>query len=366
MEKRWQAPGNGKGFDASFENWRGNKMCERSIGALQYIISHENVTQAQFEKNIWEYLHNLYGHEINDSCKSHFFRPIEFFGFIRHYNNLLSVSLNGRNFIREIERENYDKVREAFILQLFNTKYPNTATKDVDLSLYPFRIIFKLFSTHNYLTVEDFEYKIPYINSIEDCYDFDKKNSELYKRGLQCGAYEKYKTWVINSFVDLKILVKNSDKYELSPLVDNFIIDLISDINYEDMFFENDQQENDIKNKILVNVKRDNKVIYEAIKQGECKCYFDNEHITFETDKLTNFVEGHHIIPMGQQKSFAQNLDIVDNVIPLCPNCHRKIHLAKDNIKMELLDKIIINKNKLLAFGNITKEDLYELYCNEQ
>ncbi|MBR1453744.1 MAG: hypothetical protein IJ593_03770, partial [Lachnospiraceae bacterium] len=101
--KRWQAPGNGKGFDSNFENWIGHKMSERSIGALQYIMTHANVTQKQFENNIWNYLNQMYGHEINDSCKSHFFRPIEFFGFIRHYNNLLSVSYNGRNFIRELE-----------------------------------------------------------------------------------------------------------------------------------------------------------------------------------------------------------------------------------------------------------------------
>lgn len=131
------------------------------------------------------------------------------------------------------------------------------------------------------------------------------------------------------------------------------------------MFFNNDLESNEIKNKIMVFIKRDPKIISDAIIQNNCKCYFDDKHITFETDKLSNFVEGHHIIPIGQQKSFNQNLDIVDNVIPLCPNCHRMIHLAKDEVKMNLIDKIVSKKSKLLTFNDLTKEDLYELYCNE-
>ena len=364
MDNRWQAPGNGKGFDSSFENWHGHKMSERSIGALQYIMTHANVTQGQFENNIWEYLHNMYGHEINDSCKSHFFRPIEFFGFIRHYDNLLSVSLNGRNFIKELESKNYDKVRESFILQLFNTKYPNTATRDVKISLYPFRIIFKLFSDNDVLTVEDFEYRIPYILSADDCYDFKNKHSDLYKRGIENGRYDKLKTWVINSFVDLNLIVKNGENYELSPFVDSFIFDLVKTIDYKDMFYTNDLEENIIRNKIVVNVKRDSRVIYDALLNNHFKCYFNDEHITFKTDKFENFVEGHHIIPMGYQRSFNLNLDIVDNVIPLCPNCHRMIHLAKDEVKRQYLDIIFNKKDKLLSFDNMTKEDLYELYCN--
>lgn len=363
--KRWQAPGNGKGFDSSFENWLGNKMSERSIGALQYIMTHANTTQSNFENNIWEYLHMKYGHEINESCKSHFFRPIEFFGFIRHYDNILTVSYNGRNFIKELELKNYDRVREFFILQLFNTKYPNTATKDVTLSLYPFRIIFKLLSENLFLTAEDFEYRIPYINKAEDCYEFKSAKSNLYKRGLKYGRYDKLKTWVINSFVDLKILVETNGKYEISPLVEDFIVDLVTDVQYEDMFFENEIENSFIKNKIKVYIKRNNKVINEAIKESNYKCYFDSLHKTFETEKAPNFVEGHHIIPMGQQKSFDQNLDTIDNVITLCPNCHRLMHLAKDEIKMKYLNEILSKNNKLQTFKDITKEDLYELYCTK-
>ena len=40
------------------------------------------------------------------------------------------------------------------------------------------------------------------------------------------------------------------------------------------------------------------------------------------------------------------------------------IHLAKDDIKKEYLDIIFDKNDKLLSFDSITKEDLYELYCN--
>ena len=99
MENRWQAPGNGKGFDSSFENWHGNKMSERSIGALQYIMSHTNVTQGQFEENIWDYLHEK-GIRINSNLankKIGMSYNVTFEG--REFATIETASSNGKGII---------------------------------------------------------------------------------------------------------------------------------------------------------------------------------------------------------------------------------------------------------------------------
>ncbi|MGL4999965.1 MAG: HNH endonuclease [Cetobacterium sp.] len=38
------------------------------------------------------------------------------------------------------------------------------------------------------------------------------------------------------------------------------------------------------------------------------------------------YMEAHHLIPMNAQDSFKNSLDVLGNVVSLCPNCHRMIH----------------------------------------
>jgi len=54
-------------------------------------------------------------------------------------------------------------------------------------------------------------------------------------------------------------------------------------------------------------------------------------------------------------------LDCEENVIALCPNCHKAIHYATNEYKEHLLKYIIDNDDKLSRF-DITLEDLKEFY----
>ena len=59
------------------------------------------------------------------------------------------------------------------------------------------------------------------------------------------------------------------------------------------------------------------------------KCCYDSSHETFVSEnEHKNFVEGHHLIPMQHQCDFEYTIDFADNIIPLCPTCHRRIHFA--------------------------------------
>ena len=50
-------------------------------------------------------------------------------------------------------------------------------------------------------------------------------------------------------------------------------------------------------------------------------------------------MEAHHLIPLRMQHDFENSLDVVGNIVSICPNCHRLIHYGRDKDKkvLELL-----------------------------
>lgn len=79
----------------------------------------------------------------------------------------------------------------------------------------------------------------------------------------------------------------------------------------------------------------------EAKKIAGFKCELNDQHETFISQSTnTLYVEAHHLIPFAKRSKFDINIDILENLVALCPNCHRKIHLSKNDDKVELLTKL--------------------------
>lgn len=80
-----------------------------------------------------------------------------------------------------------------------------------------------------------------------------------------------------------------------------------------------------------------------------------------------NFMEPHHLIPISKQGLYSQDIDITQNLICLCPNCHSKIHygvksdiqtmlrtfLSARQIDLKNLGGIDIDESTLFAYYNI-------------
>lgn len=86
-----------------------------------------------------------------------------------------------------------------------------------------------------------------------------------------------------------------------------------------------------------------------------CDCH-DKKHFYFESTDLHNYVEGHHIVPMNRQEEYYFdkniNLDIINNIVPLCPNCHCQIHLGSRQARIKIISELFVrNKAKLLSFN---------------
>lgn len=94
-------------------------------------------------------------------------------------------------------------------------------------------------------------------------------------------------------------------------------------------------------------------------------CEIDPHHNTFISAATgKSYVEGHHLVPMSVQAKFENSLDVVENIISLCPTCHRSIHLAEAATRVKLLMDIYGKRQqKLVGKGiNISLGDLLKIY----
>lgn len=108
----------------------------------------------------------------------------------------------------------------------------------------------------------------------------------------------------------------------------------------------------------------------QALRMANFKCLFDNSHETFLTNKGNPYMEGHHLIPCTVSNAenfwskYGRNIDCVENIVCLCPTCHRRIHFGsndeKDTIIRFLYEKQIAS---LQAAGlDISIDELLALY----
>lgn len=108
---------------------------------------------------------------------------------------------------------------------------------------------------------------------------------------------------------------------------------------------------------------RDTNTALNSLKIAEYKCEIDSEHPTFIRKKNNlPYTEPHHLIPMAYSDNFDFSLDVEENIVSLCSNCHNQIHYGKD---VEVILQPLYEKRKyLLARAGIyiTYAELLEMY----
>ncbi len=116
--------------------------------------------------------------------------------------------------------------------------------------------------------------------------------------------------------------------------------------------------------------KTQKKIRDRVIKQAGylCNCN-DVKHFYFESIELNNYVEGHHIIPMNRQYEYyfnhSINLDIPNNIVALCPNCHCQIHLGSREARLRMISELFVrNKAQLLEVNSELTLSLLASYYN--
>lgn len=112
--------------------------------------------------------------------------------------------------------------------------------------------------------------------------------------------------------------------------------------------------------------KRKPKYSSQAIENANYTCEYRSYHQTFIGAKSGNqFVEAHHLVPMQFQDKFENSLDVPENIIALCPNCHKAIHFAEISTKKEMIH-FFLEQRKDLLFSRgikIIESALLDIYA---
>lgn len=106
-----------------------------------------------------------------------------------------------------------------------------------------------------------------------------------------------------------------------------------------------------------------------AIKKANYQCECDNAHISFISKKTKkSYMEAHHLIPVCFQKEmwdkYGVNIDCVENLVSLCPTCHKAFHYGSNEVKSKLIEQLFAKcAPKFRAIGlNISLEEIKKLY----
>ena len=107
-----------------------------------------------------------------------------------------------------------------------------------------------------------------------------------------------------------------------------------------------------------------------ALMAAHFQCAVDPSHKTFLTGKGTPYMEGHHLIPCtldNAKKIFEErkrNIDCVENIVCICPTCHRQVHFGSKKEKEAVLKVLYDHQiGKLRKAGlDLTYEELLSYY----
>lgn len=66
-----------------------------------------------------------------------------------------------------------------------------------------------------------------------------------------------------------------------------------------------------------------------------------------------NYLENHMLIPRTFATEFDRSIEILANYIPLCPYCHKRLHLAQPQARAEILEHLFILRKDALTNAGI-------------
>lgn len=110
--------------------------------------------------------------------------------------------------------------------------------------------------------------------------------------------------------------------------------------------------------------RRDVKYALEALANAGFQCELDPSHSSFTSARTGKpFMEAHHIVPVSAVRDFpSSTLDVTRNIVSLCPNCHRRMHLAVESDRIARVRVLLARRPDLLPFLAIPESRVLSYY----
>lgn len=290
--------------------------------------------------------------------------------------------LTGRYF----DLDNQPLVETTKVLSVASSNFASDATAEL-MSGEPNRLtLAMLFYNPSVPDALDIAYELIQNKISDDGIDFLKTqlsdpDSILYKRAKGAGSaknFSKELAVIMNYYLFKQACEKNFDNSNYETIVADYV-NSVFDTHLNEYFDIEDRETIldiflDAPNRIMfkdifefaLDIKFDNHFVrtrerknikQAALEKYGYRCFFDvfspndNDHIAhelnyFKTKKNLTYLEGHHMVQMENSKFFEKDVDVVENIIPVCPNCHRKIHNADKNTVLKMLNLYYNNSNR--------------------
>lgn len=316
-----------------------------------------------------------------------------YFGLVYYDFNLRIGKLTerGYRFLNSTsQREKYDLIMESILNDNFGRD--NCASESSDSDLDPPRLLLKAILEFGGVTRQQFSRLIYLINDLN--YNFDNIIEDFYTRNdtlppLLENKYSDIKFLVFLKNIEMVVeeghLLKLNPNYfdieKIKKIEETSIYNTLS--NFNDIPDEVKVEEKSIEifnqdlldslnnrppeitsNGIITKYKVNTRIKKTAIRLANYQCEHNPLHVTFLDKKGSQYMEGHHLIPMNAQPQTAVNLDRIENIVSLCPTCHRAVHYGDEGVKKRILWTLYQNniQNLTSVNLNISFEDLLSYY----
>ena len=204
-------------------------------------------------------------------------------------------------------------------------------------------------------------------NEKDGKYYLSKNILEKYESNIKAlSIYNKEPEIVLSLSEELVDADNENFENEIEQVTQKRIITSFAyDITSEKFKKQNNRNPVSYKTKTGIKYKTNPRISKTALQLAGYKCQVNPEqHLTFTSKLGQQYMEAHHLIPMHAQKDFSINLDRVENIVSICPNCHSAIHLGNEAVRLEYLKILYDLKIKELSkIGlNISFGELFTKY----
>lgn len=117
-----------------------------------------------------------------------------------------------------------------------------------------------------------------------------------------------------------------------------------------DYFFKNESLKLEIEDELVYiehkteREETSSSLRQEIINESNGQCYFNCTNESFLNNNKQAYLEVHHCIPLSVAKKLEIKGDFKENLIAVCPTCHRRIHYEdnESSTKQEMMEKIYV------------------------
>lgn len=226
---------------------------------------------------------------------------------------------------------------------------------------------------HDLLVIESFLHNDSkyekYLNNLQG-FDFDLTDNPtgMVKRTHKKKAVFKKSSDFTGDSKEVTVVIPDKDTEDTDKLIDD-LLDMEEESAVKEASVYDNEEDIDNSNNRTPELKpgletrkrytTDPRLAKTAIKNAGYVCELTSKlqgnHSTFDSVHGTKYLEAHHLIPMNAQKDFISlgiNLDRLENIVALCPTCHKAVHYGTRAEKVKYLKPLYDARiNALKALG---------------